>query len=82
NLTSPFSHSYEAKNQRRTREDSSLCRGDSIVQLFVFNLFLTITKFLRLVGKVAEIDYDEYQIAQVAKLLGIFHHILTVEQNS
>ena len=37
-------------------------------------------KFLRLVGKVAEIDYDEYQIAQVAKLLGIFHHILTVER--
>ena len=45
NLTSRFSHSDEGKNRRRTRVNSGLCRSDLIVQLFMFNLFLTITKF-------------------------------------
>ena len=43
NLTSPFRHFYEAKNQRRTRVDAGLRRSDLIASLFMFNLYLTIT---------------------------------------
>lgn len=35
-------------------------------------------RFLRLEGQEAFIDYDEYQITQIAKILGIFRHIIKV----
>lgn len=39
-------------------------------------------RFLRLEGNEAFIDNDEYQISQVAKILGIFRHIIDVPASS
>jgi len=78
-LTVPIVCMVEAKNERIVSAYGQ-CLAQSQVQdmMTVWGVATTgsIWRFLRLQGNQAFVDADEYQISQIAKLLGIFKHIV------